>query len=179
MESVLIRQFRAEDLRRIRELTVEGFDGTSLEQRVDHLCPGVAPLGWAERKCLEVESDAERHPSGCFVAVLGDEVVGYVTTGMHEARMQGHIINLVVDARLRGRGVGRALIQAVLGHFRDLGLKVARIETLADNVVGCHLYPDVGFREIGRKVYFAMPLDRAELTDDPAPTSAAAEPSSP
>lgn len=174
---VLIREYRDGDLRRIQELTVEGFDGTSLEQRIDRLCPGVAPMSWEERKCVEVAADAASHPTGCLVAVLDDEVVGYVTTGVHEARRQGHIANLVVDARLRGHGVGRALIQAALGHFRVLGLRVARIETLADNAVGCHLYPEVGFREIGRKVYFAMPLEGIP-TGAPGPTSGAMGPSS-
>jgi len=34
----------------------------------------------------------------------------------------------------------------------------AKIETLAQNAVGCHLYPSVGFEEVARQVHFVMAL---------------------
>jgi len=35
---------------------------------------------------------------------------------------------------------------------------VAKIETMASNVIGQNLYPSCGFEEIGRQVHFAMRL---------------------
>jgi ribosomal protein S18 acetylase RimI-like enzyme len=56
-------------------------------------------------------------------------------------------------------GIGRQLLEHALEFFRAQGLKVARIETLAHNEVGNHLYPSVGFEEVARQVHFAMRLD--------------------
>jgi len=161
----LIRPYQQRDRARIWELTVAGFDGVSIEQRIDRRWSGVGSMDWAERKCLEVMDDLDRHPEGCFVAEVAGEVVGYVTTTVHEERQQGRIPNLAVDVRLRGRGLGRALIQAALADFRRRGLRVARIETLEDNAVGRHLYPSLGFQEVARQVHYAMPLDPDDRDD--------------
>ena len=159
MADWVIRLCREADYARMRELTVQSFDGVSVEQRIDRHWPDAAPMGWEERKWLEVAGDVAGHPDGCFVAQIGGEVVGYVTTGVNPRRQQGRIANLAVDSRWRGKGLGRALIQAALEHFRQHGLRVARIETLVDNAVGLHLYPKMGFHEIARQVYYAMSLD--------------------
>ncbi len=159
MADWVIRPFREEDRARIRELTIEGFDGVSVEQRIDRLCPDAGPPDWKERKAAEVMEELERHPDGCFVAEAAGEVVGYITTAIRPEWGQGRIPNLAVDARVRGQGLGRELIETALADFRRRGLRVGLIETLANNPVGPHLYPRVGFEEIARKIYFAMPLD--------------------
>ena len=159
MDGVTIRPYRTGDGPRIREITVEAFVGVSLEQRIDQLWPDVAPEGWAERKWLSVAGEIDADCDGCLIAESDGEVVGYVTTATTEARSQGRILNLAVDARLRGRGVGRALILAALGLFRRSGLRIARIETLANNPVGRHLYTQMGFGEIAQMVWYAMPLE--------------------
>ena len=65
---------------------------------------------------------------------------------------------MAVRAGLRGRGIGRKLIDAALGLFREAGLELARIETLDQNPIGQHLYPDFGFVEVARQIHFAMRL---------------------
>jgi ribosomal protein S18 acetylase RimI-like enzyme len=70
----------------------------------------------------------------------------------------GRIPNLAVVEAARGYGLGRRLIHHALDSFRAQGLKVAKIETMASNVVGQSLYPSCGFEEIGRQVHFAMRL---------------------
>ncbi len=162
VEGWTIRRYRPPDRERIRELTVEGFAGFAVEERIDQRWPGVGEMDWRERKGSEVLAEVDRFPEGCFVAEADGEVVGYVTTSVHEGRRQGRIPNLAVDARLRGRGIGRALIETALADFRRRGLRVARIETLENNEVGRHLYPALGFQEIARQIHYAMPLDPAE-----------------
>ena len=61
-------------------------------------------------------------------------------------------------AAAQGKGVGRLLLEASIDFFRSVGLSQAKIETLADNQVGQHLYPSVGFREVARQIHFVMPL---------------------
>ena len=39
----------------------------------------------------------------------------------------------------------------------------ARIETLDQNDVGAHFYPDFGFQEVARQIHYIMPI----FADDP------------
>ena len=70
----------------------------------------------------------------------------------------GWIHNLVVADGMRGRGLGRQLLEHALDHFRAAGMTVAKIETLEQNPIGRHLYPSVGFVEVARQIHYAMPL---------------------
>jgi ribosomal protein S18 acetylase RimI-like enzyme len=99
-----------------------------------------------------------RTPEHCFVAWLGDDLVGYVSNDIDLDASRGRIANLAVHRDHRSKGIGRILIERSIEHFRELGLKQAKIETLAVNEVGNHLYPKLGFKEVARQVHFAMNL---------------------
>ena len=86
------------------------------------------------------------------------EVVGYITTYCDREAGIGYIPNLAVDAQLRGSGIGRALIEEAIMHFRAQGMENARIETLQQNPIGQHLYPSCGFREVARQIYYGLDL---------------------
>src|SRR5207244_6629882 len=120
---------------------------------------GASARPWGERQWLGTDSDLTRHPDGCYVAVVDGEVAGFITTVMSRVKRQGHIHDLAVDARLRGRGIGRQLINHALDVFRKGGMKIARIETLTQNEVGAHLYPALGFQVIASQYHYAMPLN--------------------
>jgi ribosomal protein S18 acetylase RimI-like enzyme len=85
-------------------------------------------------------------------------ILGYITTRVDQLNSTGLIPNLAVVEQARGLGLGRRLIHHALDYFRESGLKVAKIETMASNVIGQNLYPSCGFVEIGRKVHFAQRL---------------------
>jgi hypothetical protein len=53
-----------------------------------------------------------------------------------------------------------------MAHFRRAGLSHAKIETLAQNAVGNHLYRDLGFHEVARQVHLV-----ASLASPPQPIS--------
>jgi ribosomal protein S18 acetylase RimI-like enzyme len=72
----------------------------------------------------------------------------------------GRIPDLAVDASWRGKGLGRRLLDHALEYFRDLGLPLAKIETLAHNEVGRHLYPSLGFELVATQYHYVMPLSR-------------------
>jgi len=78
---------------------------------------------------------------------------------MSDATRQGHINDMVVDAALRGQGIGRKLVLHVLSVFRQHHMTLARIEALSGNEVGTHLYASVGFELITTQNHYAMRLD--------------------
>ena len=96
--------------------------------------------------------------AGIFVAEQDGEVVGYISTRMDAEAAKGRIPNLAVTANARGQGIGRALIEHALAHFRTKGMEIAVIETMESNPIGQTLYPSCGFQEIARQIHFAQRL---------------------
>jgi ribosomal protein S18 acetylase RimI-like enzyme len=162
--AIVIRLYREVDRQRVRDLTVSGFEGVSIDHNIDSRLGPIAGRDWRWRKSRDVDLDID--VLGAELAVAEDEetgaVVGYVTMQCDAETRIGWIHNLAVAAGLRGGGLGRRLIEHALAHFRAAGMTVAKIETLEQNPVGRHLYPSVGFIEVARQVHYAMPL-----TDQP------------
>ncbi|MEQ8789594.1 MAG: GNAT family N-acetyltransferase [Pirellulaceae bacterium] len=156
---VTIRLYRESDLDRLKEITVEGFEGVSMDRNIEQRHGQVAGRDWKWRKARHIELDARRDPKGIFVAEADGAAAGYITTWMDAETGTGFIPNLAVDSRFRGEGIGRRLIEHALDHFRASSMKYARIETLDQNPVGQKLYPSCGFEEIARQIHYGMPLE--------------------
>jgi ribosomal protein S18 acetylase RimI-like enzyme len=158
MTDVTIRPYRPDDLAALKRLTVESFEGVTLEQNVEEALGILNGHDWRWRKERHIDEDVAANPAGVFVAEADGQLVGYVTTRIDRAAGQGRIPNLAVAAGTRGRGLGRRLIEHALDYFRREGLAYAVIETMAQNAAGNHLYPACGFAEVARQVHFARRL---------------------
>jgi ribosomal protein S18 acetylase RimI-like enzyme len=167
--NIVIRPFREADRPIIRDLTVAGFEGVSIDHSIDQRLGPIAGKGWRWRKARDVERDIDLPGSELAVALDKETgfVNGYITMQCDLETRIGWIHNLVVGSRARGQGVGRKLLEHALVHFQKAGMTVAKIETLEQNEIGRHLYPSVGFIEVARQIHFAMPLSDPS-TDDRA-----------
>ena len=75
-----------------------------------------------------------------------------------------HILNVAVHPRHQRRGVGRTLLENALEAARLAGVKDARLEVRASNLVAQNLYKSMGFREFSRqKGYYISPKEDALL----------------
>ncbi|MBW3540139.1 MAG: GNAT family N-acetyltransferase, partial [Planctomycetes bacterium] len=128
-----IRSFRPDDLPVLKAITVDAFDGVSIDQGIERLYGPVAGHDWKWRKARHLDDDVRREPQGIFVAEDDGRVVGCITTWHDAEAGMGHIPNLALRPEYRGRGLGRRLIEHAMGHFRTLGVTHARIETLEQN----------------------------------------------
>jgi len=98
------------------------------------------------------------------VLVAEDEsgtVVGYITTIADEQSGIGRIPNLAVAPNTQGQGIGKALINAALERFEQMGMDLIKIETLETNEVGRALYPRFGFEDFIHQVHFIMRTEDA------------------
>ena len=154
----LIRPYRPEDLPALKAITVEAFDGVSIDQGIEREFGPVAGHDWRWRKARHLDEDAAREATGIFVAEEDGQVVGYITTWQDRQAGIGHIPNVAIAASFRGQGLGRQLIEHALAQFRASGLSHAKIETLVQNQVGNHLYRSLGFREVARQIHFVASL---------------------
>lgn len=156
---VCIRRYQPSDLGSILRLTVEGFDGVSIDRNIEDQFGTINDHDWRWRKMRHIDFDVARDASGVFVAEIDGLVIGYITTYRDHDSGMGLIPNLAVDAAQRGRGIGRKLIEYALNNFREVGLTHAKIETLDQNEIGQGLYPSLGFREVARQIHYCMALD--------------------
>ncbi len=170
---VSIRDYRPSDLPRLREITVEAFEGVSIDHNIEKRFGAINGHDWKWRKGRHVDDDVQRDPQGIFVEVDGETILGLVSTWIDREAGIGHIPNLAITAAARGQGLGRRLIQHAVAHFRRNGLAYAKIETLDQNPIGQHLYPSCGFQEVARQVHFLMPIepDDAETESDDSQSS--------
>ena len=164
-----IRPFQPSDLATLKDLTVEAFDGVSIDQGIERVHGVIAGHDWRWRKARHLDDDLRRDADGIFTLVdEQDRPQGYVSTWCDRDAGIGHIPNLVVAPAWRGHGWGRRLLEHACDHFRSRGLTHAKIETLAQNEIGNHLYRDVGFVEVARQVHLVADL-RGREPDDPTP----------
>ncbi|MCY2964863.1 MAG: GNAT family N-acetyltransferase, partial [Planctomycetota bacterium] len=152
------------DLPTLKRMTIEAFDGVSIDQGIERVHGEIHGHNWQWRKARHLDDDLRRDPHGIFVLAGGsNEPLGYVSTWCDRDAGIGHVPNVVVDASVRGQGWGRKLLEYALEHFRQAGLTHAKIETLAQNAVGNHLYQDLGFVEVARQVHFVARLGEREV----------------
>jgi len=93
-------------------------------------------------------------PHACFVASEGDAVTGFARhfqfrSGQGYARAAEHTILLAPDAP-RGRGTGRALLQALLDDATARGIGAMMAGVSGDNPEGRAFHAAMGFAEVGR-----------------------------
>jgi len=87
-------------------------------------------------------------------------VLGYVVAWF--VADQGEIANIAVAPDQRGRGVGRALLDAALGEAAARGINAVFLEVRDSNQRARELYASRGFEEVGRRRrYYRRPVEDA------------------
>ena len=76
-------------------------------------------------------------------------VAGYLC--LRQILDEAEILDVAVRATLRGRGIGRLLVQEALAAVREKGGTVVSLEVRVGNHDAVALYRRLGFREIGRR----------------------------
>jgi ribosomal protein S18 acetylase RimI-like enzyme len=93
-----------------------------------------------------LESSAASPLSRLLFARIGDRLVGMVGAMAAEDPGVADIISVYVNAGFRGKGLGRALMSAILDDLRTVeSVTTIRLFVRADNEPGVALYRGVGF----------------------------------
>lgn len=122
-----LRPFVLADLTRVMEIEWESFlDGDEALYRELH----------------------DEWPDGFMVAELDGVVIGFLVLVI-TLEGEGRVFALAVDARYRGKGVGRQLLKVAFRTLRKLLIGFVRLEVRVGNQVAQRLYRSMGFMEIG------------------------------
>jgi ribosomal-protein-alanine N-acetyltransferase len=88
-----------------------------------------------------------------LVATDGAEVLGYA--GLAAGDAEAWVQNIAVRRAAQRRGVGRALLEALLAEARRRGIKQTLLEVAVDNAPAQRLYASYDFEPVGiRRGYY-------------------------
>ena len=98
-----------------------------------------------------------------FIAAFIDGAfAGYA--GMTQVLDERDICNVATVPEFRGKGVGRAIVEALIENARETGASVVMLEVRASNKAAITLYEKAGFSLVGkRKNFYSFPREDALL----------------
>lgn len=96
--------------------------------------------------------DAGHRPDCRLVAEAGEQVVGWAALSPVSARRvySGVAeVSVYIAATIRGRGVGKALLEALVQQSEHSGIWTLQAGILPENLSSIALHKSCGFREVG------------------------------
>lgn len=137
---MLIRRMESKDVKAIAELETICFSDP-----------------WSENS---IASELENRLSCWFVAEEQGCVVGYV--GSQSVLDSADMMNLAVAPNFRRRGIGEALVNALVAYLREKEIIALLLEVRASNDPAIALYQSLGFEQVGcRPRYYHNPREDA------------------
>lgn len=111
MEDIRVRKFKASDLNAIQRIA-----------------RGLHPEWFTEEALANIPRDIQY--AKCFVAVLEGKVVGFISVHSHDGRPM--IGWLGTEKKLRGKRIGRHLVEKVVSELKGFGYRHLRVETVGE-----------------------------------------------
>jgi len=123
----------------ISEMTKDDYtEAYALWQRL----PGIG-LSDADSSCA-IGSFLDRNPGLCFIARVGDVMVGTCLAGSDGRR--GYLYHLAVDTNVRRQGIGQALVDKTLEALKTAGIHKCHIMVFNDNALGLSFWQSSGWK---------------------------------
>jgi len=149
-----IRPMHANDFDAVRWLDRDVFVAWGREHRG---LQGTRP----PRTVANVRENHADDPAGCFVAVKGDEVVGYIFS--HTWGRVGWFGTFGVRPDCRGQGIGSALIERSVAYLVAAGCTTVGLATMPDSTTNIGLYMRHGFAPDGLALRLMRAFDESTL----------------
>lgn len=124
---------------------------------------GVSTFNSVEKTLADVEAMIAERPGAVIVAYNGTEFLGFVTFAQFRGGIgyrfaAEHTVYLTPAAR--GKGAGRALMDAAEKAAKFLGFQVFVAGIAGENTAGQAFHTALGFAEVGRLPDIAMKFER-------------------
>ena len=144
------------DLRRLTPADADAYRSFMLRAYADD--PAAFTSTVAEREPLPLDwwrervSDRPEAEAAVIGAFEHDQLVGVAGLRFQHrprTRHKGLLFGMAVAPAVRGRSVGRALVEAVVDRARDAGLRVVQLTVMETNAPARQLYEACGFAAFG------------------------------
>ena len=107
---------------------------------------------WSEK----IFNDCLKNNYLCRVLVLDNVLIGFLISSIIQDEC--HIMNLCVDAKYRGSGYGRLILNKLHDEIATISCKTVFLECRPSNISAMNLYESEGYNEIGvRRNYYPAP----------------------
>lgn len=104
---------------------------------------------------------SKRNPSTNFIAQEGNKIIGVILCG-HDGR-RGYIYHTAVSADYRGRGIGRALVDAVIDALKKEGINKAALVVFSSNELGNKFWQALGFDKRDDLIYRNLSINERNI----------------
>lgn len=116
--------------------------------RLDKKCFSIP---WSEKSFIE---EFENELAYYFVMTDDNDIIGYI--GLWNILGEGHITNIALHPRYRGKGLSKRLMNALFCFAQENTLCSITLEVRESNTTAQNLYLKYGFKKIGkRKRYYS------------------------
>lgn len=125
-------------------------------ERVMEVEQGAYPFPWTDgifRDCMRVGY-------GCWVLEHDGGLVGHAVVAI--AAGEAHLLNLTVDVRHQGQGLGRFLLRGMVDQARSEGVETLFLEARPSNLAALSLYRSEGFTQVGTRPRYYPAADGRE-----------------
>lgn len=136
-------------------VTIRAYEAADIQAMIDVWNEVVEEgIAFPQEECLNLESGTAffAEQTHCGVAVDDGAVVGMYILHPNNVGRCGHISNAsyAVSSAVRGRGIGRLLVEDSLALGRAHGFRVLQFNAVvASNAPARHLYEKLGFTQLG------------------------------
>jgi RimJ/RimL family protein N-acetyltransferase len=147
-EKIIVRSVLPEDTRSLHELSLE-----ILREREFMITQPEEFLFTEEQERIWLKQHNDNPDAISLLAFAQTTLVGYLHFACEERRRRAHSGKFGIAVRMewREKGVGRAMLQALLDWAQDNPqVEKVWLEVFATNSRGIHLYETLGFVEEGR-----------------------------
>ena len=140
VSGVRIVPYRAAMRERVLDLSIRAWDSVFDAMRGD-LGSGFVPRfvydnfypdGWDVRQRADLSRVLDEETGNCDIALVDDEIAGWVCTRIHPEDSMGEVYILCVDPAHRREGIGRALMEYAHERARRAGMRMVMVETGGD-----------------------------------------------
>ena len=137
----MIREFILGDEKEISALEIECFSSP-----------------WSENAVLESYNLNTKF----FVFEEKGKILGYA--GLQVVLSEGYVTNIAVTKLARGRGIGKALVDALINFGKEQNLAFISLEVRESNIPAISLYKKCDFKDMGkRKNFYQNPREDANI----------------
>jgi ribosomal protein S18 acetylase RimI-like enzyme len=152
--NVKIRHADEKDLQEIVRLSEKlGRDESTMDSMISPLPSEFQSPSWI-LKNIKGENTA------VFVAEVEGKIVGYslgwVSQPWAYKGKRGYICDCFVEKSYRRRGIGMALLKAMLEWFINKGVKCVEADVYSNNVPSLKLFKRLGFEEVFKRLRFTV-----------------------
>ena len=138
------------------ELTIKALT----EEYVDAVCvleEEAFSMPWHRESFLEMIQNKD----ACYLVGILDGVV-VASCGLRNIVGDGEITNVVTNAGMRGKGIGRKMLLKLMEEGVNMGVEAFTLEVRKSNAGAIHLYESLGFVTEGiRKNFYEEPVEDA------------------